>query len=98
MSAAAFFSIVSSWSHHNPPAHRHRYRTLKYKHDAAKIGRSMANEAVKRKIASTQSEKASVLFDTMRKKACIRGNGEGAPGHGLGFMPVKRAHERFVPQ
>ena len=47
---------------------------------------------------STQSVTALVLSETLPKKLCICGTGEGAPGSGLEFMPTGRSHQRVIPQ
>ena len=85
--------------------HPYRYRALKMAQDTSKRERETGEMSVKREIAATQLDAASLLSATMPKKACV-GRVEGAVSTGgvassensLGFEPVPRKHHRLVPQ
>ena len=57
--------------------HPYRYRALKMLQDTSKRERGAGEMSVKREIAATQSDAASLLSTTMQKKACV-GRMEGA--------------------
>ena len=85
--------------------HLYRYKALKMLQDTSKREREAEETSVKREIAATQSDVASLLSNTMPKKACV-GRVEGAVStdgvasldNSLGFETVPRKHHRVVPQ
>ena len=85
--------------------HPYRYRALKMLQDTSKREREAGEMSVKREIAVTQSDAASLMSATMPKKACVgrvggAGSTDGAASSekSLGFEAVRRKHQRVVPQ
>ena len=85
--------------------HPYRYRALKMLQDTLKRDQEAGEMSVKRDIAATQSDAASLMSAIMPKKACVgRVGGAGSTDgvasseNSLGFEPVPRKHHRLVPQ
>ena len=74
--------------------------------DTSKREREAGELSVKREIAATQAEAASLLSVTMPKKACVGGrhhdtastDGVMSVDNSLGFETVARKHHRVLPQ
>lgn len=86
--------------------HQCRYRALKMTLDTSKREREAGELSVKREIAATQADAASLLSATMPKKACVGGrhhdtastDGVVSVDNSLGFETVARKHHRVLPQ
>ena len=83
----------------------HRYRALKMLQDTSKREREAGELSVKREIAATQSDVASLLSAAMPKKACVgrvddsvSSGGVSSVDNSLGFEKVARKHHRVLPQ
>ena len=79
--------------------HPHRYRALKMLQETSKREREAGELSVKREIAATQSDAASLLSATMPKKACVgrvddsvSTDGVASVDNSLGFETVPRKH------
>ena len=86
--------------------HPCRYRALKMELDTSKREREAGELSVKREIAATQADAASLLSATLPKKACVGGrqhdtastDGVTSVENSLGFETVARKHHRVLPQ
>ena len=85
--------------------HPYRYRALKILQETSKREREARELSVKREIAATQLDAASLLSATMPNKACVgrvddpvSTDGVATVDNSLGFKTVARKHHRFLPQ
>ena len=85
--------------------HPYRYRALEMLQDTSKREQEAGELSVKREIAATESNAASLLSATMPKKACVSrvddsesSDGVSSVDNSLGFEKVARKHHRVFPQ
>ena len=80
----------------------HSYKALKMSGEISRREREKGETAVKRDIATTQSDTASLMSATHPKTLCVGVGGggggansvEGASENALGFKIVQRTHQR----